>query len=145
MLARLAEGGGEPLVLGDRLGELALGLEHPLLEGPYPLRGVLEATAQNDDLFLEGLQLRLQVADLPLVLRQPPVVLGRHSVTSNNPAGASFGPYTGSSRAPYHLSHAFSVTMTFPPSRLEKSPQGNYSGAIPTKPSPDNPSLERSS
>ena len=82
VLARLAQGGGEPLVLGDGLGELALGLEDPLLERADPLGGVLEAAPEDDDLFLEGLQLALEVADLPLVLGEAPLVLGSHAVTS---------------------------------------------------------------
>ena len=57
MLARLAQGVGELLVLGDRLGELALGLEQALLERADPLGGVLEPAAEGDDLFLERLDL----------------------------------------------------------------------------------------
>src|SRR5690606_37234682 len=48
-----AQGVGELLVLGDRLGELALVLEQPLLEGAHPLRRVLEATTQRLHLLLE--------------------------------------------------------------------------------------------
>ena len=54
VLAGLAEGGREALVLGDGLGELALGLEHPLLERADPLRGVLEPAAEDRDLLLEA-------------------------------------------------------------------------------------------
>ena len=57
VLARLAQGGREALVLGDGLGELALGLEEPLLERADPLGRVLEPAAEDDDLFLERLQL----------------------------------------------------------------------------------------
>ena len=57
VLARLAQGVGELLVLGHRLGELALGLEQPLLERAHPLGGVLEAPAQGQHLFLEGTHL----------------------------------------------------------------------------------------
>ena len=78
VLARLAEGGGELLVLGDGLGELALRLEQPLLERADPLRRVLEAAAQDDDLLLEGLDRLLQLVDLRLVFGQSPFVLGRH-------------------------------------------------------------------
>ena len=38
VLARLTQGGGQLLVLGDGLGELTLGLEQPLLEGADALR-----------------------------------------------------------------------------------------------------------
>ena len=42
VVARLAQGVGELLVLADRLGELALGLEQPLLERAHPLGRVLQ-------------------------------------------------------------------------------------------------------
>ena len=64
VLARLAQGVGELLVLGDRLGELALGLEQALLEGAHPLGGVLEAAPKDDDLFLEDPDLLVEVLDL---------------------------------------------------------------------------------
>ena len=83
VLARFAEGGREALVLRDGLGELALGLEDLLLEGADPLRGVLEPAAQDDDLFLEALQLALELVDLALVLGETPVVLGSHAITSS--------------------------------------------------------------
>ena len=82
VLARFTEGGGEALVLGDGLLELALGLEDLLLERADALGGVLEPAAQHHDLFLEALQLTLEVVDLPLVLGQTPVVLGSHAITS---------------------------------------------------------------
>ena len=83
VLARLTEGGGEPFVLGDRLLELALGLEDLLLERADALGGVLEAAAEHHDLFLEALELALEVVDLPLVLGQAPVVFGSHAITSS--------------------------------------------------------------
>ena len=79
VLTGLAEGGRELLVLGDGLGELALRLEQALLERAHPLRGVLEPAAQDDDLFLQGLQLCLQIADLTLVLSEASLVLGGHA------------------------------------------------------------------
>ncbi len=82
MLARFTQGGGEAFVLGDGLLELALGLEDLLLEGADPLGGVLEPAAEDDDLFLEALQLALEVVDLALVLGQTPVVFGSHAITS---------------------------------------------------------------
>jgi hypothetical protein len=66
VLACLAQGVGELLVLGDRLGELALGLEQPLLEGAHPLRCVLEPPAERLDLVLEHRGLRPQVGQLAL-------------------------------------------------------------------------------
>ncbi len=82
MLARFAEGGGEPLVLGDGLLQLALGLEDLLLEGADPLGSVLQAAPEHHDLFFEALELTLEVVDLPRVLGQTPVVLGSHAITS---------------------------------------------------------------
>ena len=67
VLARLAEGVGELLVLGDGLGQLALGLQQPLLEGAHPLGGVLELAPELDDLLLQRLDLLEQGADLLLV------------------------------------------------------------------------------
>ena len=78
VLAGLAEGGREAFVLGDGLGELALGLENPLLEGAHPLGGVLEAAAQDDDLLVERLELILEFADLLLVLSQASFVFAGH-------------------------------------------------------------------
>ena len=95
MLARFAERGREAFVLGDGLLQLALGLEDLLLEGADPLGGVLEAAAQDDDLFLEALELALEVADLPLVLGQTPVVLGSHAITSWGAEMPGVGHYTG--------------------------------------------------
>ena len=53
VLARLAQGVAQLLVLGDGLGQLALGLEQPLLERAHALRGVGEAGAQVGDLVVE--------------------------------------------------------------------------------------------
>ena len=79
VLARLTQRGRQPFVLGHRLRQLPLGLEHSLLERAHPLGGVLQAAAEDDDLFFEGLELTLEDADLPLVLGQAPVVLGSHA------------------------------------------------------------------
>ena len=56
VLARLAQGVGQLLVLRHRLGQLALGLEQPLLERADPLRRVLQLAPQRHDLFLEELR-----------------------------------------------------------------------------------------
>ena len=54
VVARLAQGVGELLVLRHRLAQLALGLEQPLLERAHALGRVLEAPPQREDLLLEG-------------------------------------------------------------------------------------------
>ena len=105
MLARFTQGGGEAFVLGDGLLELALGLEDLLLEGAHALGCVLEAAAEDDDLFLEPLELALEVADLAFVLSQTPVVLGSHA----SPPGSlacdvpGVGHYTGPFRGPRQI------------------------------------------
>jgi len=78
VLAGLAECGGEAFVLGDGLGELALGLEDPLFEGPHPLGRVLQPAAQGDDLLVQRLQLVLKFANLLLVLGEAPYVFAGH-------------------------------------------------------------------
>ena len=75
MLARLAQGVGELLVLGHGLGQLALGLQQPLFEGADPLGGVLELAAEVDHLLLQGLDLLEHDADLLLVGGQAALVL----------------------------------------------------------------------
>ena len=72
----------------SRLGELALRLEQSLLEGADPLRRVLEAAAEDDDLLLQRLQLALEFGDLPLVLGEPSLPVLRHAVTSSAPVSA---------------------------------------------------------
>ena len=78
VLARLTQRGGEFLVLGDGLGELALGLEEALLEGADALRGVLQPPTKDHDLFLEAFDRLLELGDLPLVVGQPALVLRGH-------------------------------------------------------------------
>ena len=78
VLARLTQRGRELLVLGDGLGELALGLEQALLERADALRGVLQPATEDDDLFLEALDRLLELGDLPLVIGQPALVLRGH-------------------------------------------------------------------
>ena len=53
VFARLTERVAQLLVLADRLGELALGLEQTLLEGPDAIRSVGEACPQLGDLLAE--------------------------------------------------------------------------------------------
>ena len=60
VLARLAQGVAELLVLGDGLGQLALGLQQPLLERAHPLRGVGHLAPEVGDLVLERVDLGLQ-------------------------------------------------------------------------------------
>ncbi len=57
MVASFTQRVAELLVLRDGLGELALRLEQPLLQGMYTTRGVGEATAQARHLRLEALHL----------------------------------------------------------------------------------------
>jgi len=64
--------------LGDRLGELALGLQQPLFECADALRGVLQPAAEDDHLFLERLHRLLEGGDLGLVLAETALVLGSH-------------------------------------------------------------------
>ena len=82
VLTGFAQGGGKTLVLGDGLGELALRLEDLLFEGADALGSVLQAATQDHQLFFQGLQLILEVADLAFVLGEAPVLLGSHGVTS---------------------------------------------------------------
>jgi len=82
VLTRLTQGRREPFVLGDGLGELALGLEETLLQGADALGGVLQATAEDHDLLLEALDLGLELSDLPFVLGEAPLVLGGHGLSS---------------------------------------------------------------
>ena len=84
MLACLTQRGGELLVLGDGLGELALGLEQALLERADALGRVLQPAAEDDDLFLEALDRLLELGDLRLVLGQPSLVLGSHDATTSS-------------------------------------------------------------
>ena len=73
VLARLAQGVGELLVLRHRLGQLALGLEESLLQRAHPLGGVGQLAAQRRDLFLE----RPGVGRAALRARPPGPVAGR--------------------------------------------------------------------
>ena len=54
MFARLAQCVGELLVLGDRLGELALAFEQALFERADALRRILEPPSECGDLVLES-------------------------------------------------------------------------------------------
>ena len=76
MLARLAEGVRELLVLRDGLGQLSLGLEQPLLERADALGCLLQLAAQLHDLFLERLRLLEEGGDLLLIGTQATFVLG---------------------------------------------------------------------
>ena len=83
VLARLAQGGGELLVLGYGLGELALGLEEPLLQGAYPLGRILQPATQDDDFLFQRLHLLLEITDLAFVFSEASLVLGGHVTTSH--------------------------------------------------------------
>ena len=67
VLARLAQGVRELLVLRDGLGQLALRLEEALLERAHPLGRVLELPAQEGDLLLERHRLLAELFELGLV------------------------------------------------------------------------------
>ena len=92
VLPRLAEGGRQLLVLRQRLGELALRLEEPLLQGPDPLRGVLEPPAEADDLLLQRLELALEIGDFPLVFLETLFVLGGRGDHLLSPGSPTRGP-----------------------------------------------------
>jgi hypothetical protein len=68
LLPGLPEGGGQAFVLGQRLGELALGLEQAFLEHPDLAWRVLQAAAEQGRLLLEKLDLPLQLAGLGRLL-----------------------------------------------------------------------------
>ena len=60
LLLGLLEGEGQLLVLRGGLGQLALGLEQPLLEGLHPARALLQPPAERVDLILGVCQLGAQ-------------------------------------------------------------------------------------
>ena len=60
VLARLPQRVAELLVLGDGLGQLALGLEQPLLERAHPLGRVGEPGPQVGDLLVQRVDLGSQ-------------------------------------------------------------------------------------
>ena len=67
-LPRASQGGGQAFVLGQRLGQLALGLEEAFLEHPDLSGRVLQAAAEQGRLLLEELDLALQLAGLRRLL-----------------------------------------------------------------------------
>ena len=67
VLAGLAQGEGEPLVLRNGLLELALGLEQLLFEGAHPLGRVLHPPAEAEDLLLEHRRLVAELRHLAFV------------------------------------------------------------------------------
>ena len=112
VLARLTEGVGELLVLGDGLGELALGLEQALLEGAHPLGRVLQLAPELDDLLLERLDLLLELGHLLLVGVEAAFVLGAGRGTHSHLLDSPERPtYTGPLRINGH------VFCCCPPSR----------------------------
>ena len=129
MLAGLTQRGGEALVLGDRLGELALRLEQPLLEGPHALGCVLEPAPEDDDLFLERLQLVLEIADLAFVLGEASLVLRSHEdPPSSRDSGVSAG------RSNLHLGTLITddaPDVHFPRRALDKLPREHAYLTIP--------------
>ena len=76
LFPRLAQGVGQLLVLSDGLGELALRVEQPLLEGADALRCVLETPTECYQLLLRRLGQVTKLRDLGLVRTQAPFVFG---------------------------------------------------------------------
>ena len=64
LLLGLLQGEGQLLVLRRRLGQLALGLEQPLLERLHPARALLQPAAERVDLILGVGQLGAQRFEL---------------------------------------------------------------------------------
>ena len=64
LLLGLLEGEGQLLVLRGGLGQLALGLEQPLLEGLHPARALLQPPPERVDLVLGICQLGAQRLEL---------------------------------------------------------------------------------
>ena len=95
VLLGLLEGVGQLLVLGDGLGQLALGLQHALFQGLDPARSLGQAATEDGD-FLLGLPGPLaQVLQLP---GQLPLLVGIGH-RNHLPEGRSrplFRPYTAS-------------------------------------------------
>ena len=92
VLARLAQGVAELLVLGDGLGQLALGLEQPLLEGAHPLGRVGQLRAQARDLLLERPDLLAQLRQLGLLGSSPCVPRSVPSPGRRPARSAAVGP-----------------------------------------------------
>ena len=96
VLLRLLQGVGQLLVLRHRLGQLALGLEQPLLERLDAAGPLRQASAQDGD-FLVGLHGTVR-ADGP-ALRAAPAVVPLPARPSEPPPGLVSGrllrPYTG--------------------------------------------------
>jgi hypothetical protein len=107
VLAGLLEREGQLLVLRDGLGKLALGLEQALLEGADAVRGLGQAPAQLDDLFLGNVHPLDQLGRTGLVARRPIPSPVSHSASPPvfvNTVGcrehrALSGPYTSNGRA----------------------------------------------
>ena len=67
VLTRLAQRVAQLLVLGRLLGQLALGLEQPLLERTHPVGGVGEAGAQVGVLLTQQRELRFERTSVVLL------------------------------------------------------------------------------
>src|SRR5262249_8582642 len=125
-------------VLGDGLGQLALGFEDLLLERADSLRSVLEPPSQHHDLFLQCGQLALELGDLALLLGESPVLIGCHVVTSrmcSQPLRRTLhrGPLGAAPRRvedPHGENPSRDTVSRFPPLWLEKSSDADYSGRV---------------
>ena len=97
LLLGLLQGEGELLVLGDGLGQLALGLEQPLLEGLDPTGALLEPTAQGGDFFLGLEEPGAQRLELALAIARRPLESAVGLTSPRSPA--SWSPYRPPRRA----------------------------------------------
>ena len=96
VLLGLLQGVGQLLVLGDGLGQLALGLEQPLLEGLDASGPLRQASAQDRDLLVGLAAPVAQTVEL-LAQRQLSFLfrLGRRNHLLGLSPDASLRPYTG--------------------------------------------------
>ena len=100
VLLGLLEREGQFLVLGHRVGKLALGLEQPLLQGAYPSWRFLQPAPELSDLVLGLLGPAVQLLSVLVIGREPCASIAFHlrdhllALRISGPAG----PYTGLAR-----------------------------------------------
>ena len=102
LLGRL-QGEGQLLVLGDGLGQLALGLEELLLEGLHPARALLEPAAQDRDLLLGGQGTGPERLEIVLV-RRPALAVGIVEINRRNHLIRAVGASLATLHRPGHRS-----------------------------------------
>jgi hypothetical protein len=64
VLTRFAKGEAELLILPNRMGQLAFGLEKTLLQRAHALGGIEKLAAKRDHFFFEGLALFTKLGQL---------------------------------------------------------------------------------